>query len=196
MLLVDTGTTGWAVRYANSGYTDLVQRHMQSQATQSWVDAAAAADPSVSQPLVLPAGATTAAAAQAQGAGGDSGGVEGNQHLSAGVLEGAVGFLLFPVIMQQLAQEPDGGSSMLQQMQQLVASRQPFSLHGLRMHGFGDTTISLVFRCAFFLSTELARTTACRQQLLLLITLALVWTHSLALWWLCDMAAAVAGLLA
>jgi hypothetical protein len=152
VLLVDTGTTGWAVRYANSGYRELVQRTMQSRATQSWVDAAADADPAVSQPLAVLPGSTTAAAAPAgaahaqDAAGGSGSGMEGS-NLSSGVLGGTVGLLLFPFIMQQLAQEADGGSSMLAQMQALVASRQPFSLHGLRMHGFGDTTISLVFRC-------------------------------------------------
>jgi hypothetical protein len=57
------------------------------------------------------------------------------------------GLLLFPAIEQQLRQEPDGGSGTLQQLQQLLASRQPFSLHGLKMPAFSNTTLTLVFRC-------------------------------------------------
>lgn len=129
VLLVDTGTAGWAVRYANSGWHSLVQRHRQSEATKMWVTANAAAG----------AGSMTGPAAAAAGRGGTAA-LKGT--------DGVVGFLLFPAIERQLARDPDGGRSTLQQLQELLATRQPFSLHGLEMEGLGDTTVTLVFRCA------------------------------------------------
>jgi hypothetical protein len=142
---VDTGTPGWTVHYANSGWHSLLQRHAQSQATNEWVAASGTAGAEAKQsgpPSAAAAAGSDAALATANGQanGGDSG-------MDRMVPSDITGLLLFPAIEQQLRQEPDGGSGTLQQLQQLLASRQPFSLHGLKMPAFSNTTLTLVFRC-------------------------------------------------
>lgn len=174
VLLVDTGTPGWTVRYANLGWQELLQQHNRSQATMSWVEAASAAPPptntSNSGPLAVAPGGE--AAADGGGAGADGGASASCAGLAAAAGEGKqqsngrttsplqqapvpvsdaiLGRLLWPGIQQQLAREADGGKAMTQRLQQLLAAQQPFTLHGLELEGLGEQTASFVFRCVWF----------------------------------------------
>jgi len=145
VLLVDTATPGWVVRYANSGWQTMVQRCMQSQATRDWVNAAAspAADQSSSQLASEDGTSSTATASTTVRHNGMPRTVSGRDIAGNAI----VGMLLWPMVEEQLSRDPDRGSSIMQQLQQLLLTRQPFTLHGLELPGLEGATASFVFRC-------------------------------------------------
>lgn len=158
VLLVDTATPGWVVRYANDGWQTMVQRCMQSQATRDWVNAGAspAADQSSSQlasedGVSSSAGVSTTVRQHGMPRNGSSRDVAGN---------GIVGMLLWPMVEEQLSRDPDRGSSILQQLQQLLSTRQPFTLHGLELPGLEGVTASFVFRCVIVVARRAISTCA------------------------------------
>jgi hypothetical protein len=163
VLLIDTATTGWVVRYANSGWERLVQQIVQTQATKDWVNSAVGGVPpgqqlqhsaaaSAASNAVL-SDAAGAAAAAGGGVSGSSNSFAQQQSQSGGAhssnsedVSNITGHLLFPIIEQQLAKEADGGASIVQQLQRLLQTHQPFSLHGVEVEAFGGAAATLVFR--------------------------------------------------
>ena len=153
MLLIDTATTGWVVRYANSGWERLVQQIVQTQATKDWVNSAVGGVPP-SQQQQHSAAASAASNAVLGGVSGSSNSFAQQQSQSGGAhgssnsedVSNITGHLLFPIIEKQLAKEADGGASIVQQLQRLLQTQQPFSLHGVEVEAFGGAAATLVFR--------------------------------------------------
>jgi hypothetical protein len=158
VLLIDTATTGWVVRYANSGWERLVQQIVQTQATKDWVNSAVGGvPPSQQQQHSAAASAASNAVLSATAAGvGVSGSSNSfaQQQSQSGAhgssnsedVSNITGHLLFPIIEKQLAKEADGGASIVQQLQRLLQTQQPFSLHGVEVEAFGGAAATLVFR--------------------------------------------------